>query len=320
MVSVFLFIEKFPIISVGLSVMFFCSVTLYRKELLYFLKIANEFHQMIYPNFIVNQNENDSNSDLKKQENMYVDKYWDLFEKTPSTFQLSDNDYDQLEKKFVCKINKYIESDEYKSLLNNMVLYNEDEMSFVSHDEIDVKIPEKKREELISESYDEIVETKVKCFKQNLIFEDTPFGNVCMSYDSEDNGFLYYSDKCIPNEILDTVARKYVYTYKCRPLYVLKETIEKEKKEEKDQSKTEEENKKKENDDKDVIQQEKKPSVFAKLKSYNQRKTEVKQENIEKPMNRFIYKGKMTNYDLLKRQETKTEKLTFSDYKKIKNL
>lgn len=305
--------ENYSLISVGIGFIFFYSMYKYRGNLLFVFETVHEFNKMIYP--LLHDETIPEIIESKNNEIVYIEKYWDLFEKTSSNFELSNDEYKNFDTKFVCKINEYTQSMEYKALLDNMVLYEDTDMCFVSNDEIEWSIPESKKEKIIQECHNEIIDTKIKLLKHNLLFENTPFGNVCMSYDSEGKTFIYYCDKCLPNEVLNTVARKYVCTYKCKPLYVLKTCDEpgyqEEKEKKKEEIKEEEEVKE---------EKEKKPNVFAKLKSYNQRKTEIKKENIEKPMNRFIYKGKMTNYDLLKTEERNTEKLTFTDYKKLKNL
>ena len=59
-----------------------------------------------------------------------------------------------------------------------------------------------------------------KTLKNNFIIEHTPLGNVIMIYDSDRSSFKYYSDSTIPYRYLETVARKYVKTFNCRPLFV----------------------------------------------------------------------------------------------------
>jgi hypothetical protein len=61
--------------------------------------------------------------------------------------------------------------------------------------------------------------------KNEYLSETTPKGNVIMYYnynetDSNASSYHYYSDdRSIPFNFLDTVARKYVYTYRCPELY-----------------------------------------------------------------------------------------------------
>ena len=58
-------------------------------------------------------------------------------------------------------------------------------------------------------------------FKNNFVMDNTPYGNVIMNYDKENELFMYYCDKRdIPYKYLETVARKYVINNKCLSLYV----------------------------------------------------------------------------------------------------
>lgn len=59
------------------------------------------------------------------------------------------------------------------------------------------------------------------------VVEYTPKGNVFMKYNSVTNSFEYYSNSIVPFEYLEVVARKYTKTFKCKPLYVKMEIIEK---------------------------------------------------------------------------------------------
>ena len=50
--------------------------------------------------------------------------------------------------------------------------------------------------------------------KKNILFENTPIGNVIMYYD--DNEFKYYCDRTPSFGFLETVARKYVIVFHCK--------------------------------------------------------------------------------------------------------
>jgi len=56
-----------------------------------------------------------------------------------------------------------------------------------------------------------------KCF----IIEPTPRGNVVMTYNSADSQFEYYSDSSIPYRFLEVIARRYVVTFYCKPIFAL---------------------------------------------------------------------------------------------------
>jgi len=154
----------------------------------------------------------------------------------------------------------------------------------------------------------------------------------------------------MPYRYLEVVARKYVKTFGCRPIFVdmdeeLKiaedkwefERIEKEKKEEEERKHIEELKAQKQQ----IIEEKK--SVFAKFKSYNKDSSATKamvappknsipnkaltteQENekilLKEKANRYTYEGKLSNFNFLKKIERKIVdkkySLTFSDFKKI---
>jgi hypothetical protein len=194
-----------------------------------------------------------------------------------------------------------------------------------------------------------IIDEQLKKFKNNFIIENTPLGNVILFYNHEKLAFEYYSDLTIPYRYLETVSRKYVLTYKYRPLYIdmEKELKEYERKlEEKEKTKTE------------VVVNNNKKQVFAKFKSYNREagtgrvnkvpppKNNIPQNrlNISKNIvkidvdgkdnngklllkenaNRYSYQGKMCNFNFLKKIDRKSVDkkytLTFADFKKMNEL
>ena len=57
----------------------------------------------------------------------------------------------------------------------------------------------------------------------NLLLENTPVGLVSMNYNREKEGFNYWSNKQIPFDYINTVARKYVITFNCTEYYLLGE-------------------------------------------------------------------------------------------------
>jgi len=77
--------------------------------------------------------------------------------------------------------------------------------------------------------YNQIIETHdnalEKSWKQRILFETTPFGNVVMFYDAYKLSFAYYSDSSIPYNILNIVAMKYVLTFYCRDFFLDKSII-----------------------------------------------------------------------------------------------
>ena len=163
-----------------------------------------------------------------------------------------------------------------------------------------------------------------------------------MRYNNKRETFEYFSDCSIPYRYLETACRKYVITYKCRPLYIdmgaeLKEYEQKlvdKENEQKEQKKEDEKNKEK---DKEV----KKKSVFAKFKSYNTEagtgrvntgappKNNIQNTNtnsrnekviLKENANRYSYQGKINNFNILikvdKKLVNKKYKMSFADFKK----
>ena len=194
-----------------------------------------------------------------------------------------------------------------------------------------------------------VIDEQLKKLKNNFIIEYTPLGNVLLFYNHEKLAFEYYSDLTIPYRYLETVSRKYVLTYKYRPLYVDMEEELKEyerKLEEKEKTKSE------------TLVNNNKKQVFAKFKSYNTEagtgrvnkapppKNNIPQNrlNISKNIvkidvdgkdnngklllkenaNRYSYQGKMCNFNFLKKIDRKVidkkYTLTFADFKKMNKL
>jgi hypothetical protein len=66
-----------------------------------------------------------------------------------------------------------------------------------------------------------------KEWRTRILIETTPRGNIIMFYDPYKQGFSYYCDStCIPYNILNAVAMKYVITFYCRDFFVDNKIIE----------------------------------------------------------------------------------------------
>jgi hypothetical protein len=65
----------------------------------------------------------------------------------------------------------------------------------------------------------EAIET-VENMNLKRVEEITPEGKIYMTYNEENNHFLYWSDKAIQYKYLDVVARKYVIVYDCKECYI----------------------------------------------------------------------------------------------------
>ena len=193
------------------------------------------------------------------------------------------------------------------------------------------------------QSMDHIIGKRIDKLANCFIMETTPLGNVLMIYNKDRESFAYYSDSNIPYRYLEPVARKYVKSFNCRPLYIDMEEELKliEEKWDKDQ---EMKRLKEEEDSKRIAElvasgitslekaadSNKKKNVFAKLKSYNKDAggggkismaappknsipgnpvvPETKENAkilLKERANRYTYEGKFANFSFLKKVERK---------------
>jgi hypothetical protein len=199
--------------------------------------------------------------------------------------------------------------DLYLSLLNEKIdllkQIKEAEKRIMTNDEMRLK----SREYIIQKKLD-------KCMNSYIV-ESTPLGNVCMRYNNDKKSFEYFSNNTIPYRYLESVARKYVTTYWCKPIFVnIEEEIKKA--EEKNKEEKEKEKEKKDNPKK----------MFAQLKSYKetkktqeQRKDTKEKQIVKENANRYTWEGRLTNFCPLKKIDKKIldKKLamTYADFKKI---
>jgi len=164
---------------------------------------------------------------------------------------------------------------------------------------------DKKQHKIICSENSNILE---KNWKQRVLFETTPRGNIIMFYDAFKLGFAYYSDSYnLPYHLLNAVAMKYVMTFCCRDFFVddqitpkdspsplIKihaEELEKKDKVKKVANRTNNASK----------------SPFAKLKDYkkidqktcNDNKNIIKESQHEYNTNRFICLGKTINFQFI---------------------
>lgn len=168
----------------------------------------------------------------------------------------------------------------------------------------------------------------LKSLKNSFVFETTPAGRVimCYNYDADPDlcAFYYYSNTIVPYKLLDIVAQKYVITFDCKILYLdisaeldnLKKKVIA--------------NHKKLNDEfngekaKELTQHNK---LFASFKKYNTTSStiQIKEDNsklvIKEKINKYINKGKITNFEFIKKVDkklvSKNYSLKFSDFKKL---
>jgi len=151
------------------------------------------------------------------------------------------------------------------------------------------------------------------------VCESTTDGLVFMKYNKKNEIFDWWGDnKSVSYKYLETVARKYVNSFKCSNFYIdreedLKEQIEKEKVEE-EREKMEHEDKKEEEVDSD-------DDLFVKLKPNEKIKPKKKGKRAAINGNNYKYCGKIKDFKLLKKIENKKnkKKLDFSSWKSMLN-
>jgi hypothetical protein len=209
----------------------------------------------------------------------------------------------------------------------------------------EIKYEDKYLEKFRSMKNVDLTEEQLKNFKNSIVMERTPHGNVIMYYNHDRETFTYFSDTSIPYRYLEVVGRKYVIMNNCKSLFVdmdeeLKRasacvenkstlvvedntldasapiTNDKDKDNNKDKDKDN-------NKDKD------KKSVFTKFKNYNtvsksavvvdikkgggaqsnqnnsSKKTEKEHMIIKEHANHYSCEGKLMNYSFLKKVDKK---------------
>lgn len=193
-------------------------------------------------------------------------------------------------------------------------------------------------DDIFNEAQAFVINARLNTLINNMVMENTPLGNVIMMYDNKRETFNFYSDNMIPYRYLETVARKYVITYNCRPLYI---DMEEELKIYEQKLIEQDENNEKTNNSITQLSESKK-NVFAKFKSYNtegktghvgkvagpqnsvqNKDTGDKNKNrkiiLKDKANRYSCQGKIHNFSIIKRPEKKllSKKLvmTFADFK-----
>ncbi len=123
--------------------------------------------------------------------------------------------------------------------------------------------------------------------KLKRVEEITPEGKLYMTYNEENNHFLYWADKAIQYKYLDVAARKYVIVYNCKECYVnmFRELINKKIPEKKEVN-----------------------GLFVVYKSY---KKVVDTRYVKEKTNQYKYLGKWVEPII-----TTYKKINFSDFKK----
>lgn len=279
-------------------------------------------------------NNNNKNIDvIVKYENKYLDK----IQKMKNEYEFTEDEKQLETTKFLefLTIEKNEEQDKIDNKNQNKNDKNNNPIFF-------------SEEESREKAKNYVVNKRLDKLMNSFVLDNTPLGNVIMTYNNNKEVFEYYSDNSIPYRFLESVARKYVITYFCRPLYVdmeeeLKES-EKKRLEKENEEKLQKEKEKEELNNKVMIPIKK--SVFAKFKSYNKEggsggkisvgaappknsipnsnlNTNTNNENkflLKEKTNRYNYQGKIANFSMIKKinkkDVNKKYAMTFAEFKK----
>ena len=194
-------------------------------------------------------------------------------------------------------------------------------------------------EEITKKAEEHVMNKRWEKLMNSYVLENTPLGNVLMRYNVNTEVFEFYSDNTIPYRYLEAVARKYVLTNNCIPLYIdMEETLK-----ESEQKMLEQEEKDKQEKENNSEKKDTKKSVFANLKDYNKPSFSSSVKNIPPPKNsvsniridntnedkkillkekanRYSYQGKIANCNFIKKVDKKLVNkrygLSFADFKK----
>jgi len=146
-----------------------------------------------------------------------------------------------------------------------------------------------------------------------IVVDETPQGLVILTFNPTTNEFYYWSDSDIQYRYLETLARKYVQSFRCEHLYI--ERHEELKKEYKLMKKQQEEQQN--------APQEKKPdtNIFATLKLAGTEGAKKRQNVIvAKKANKYIKRGRFEECELFKcKKPSKTKKIGYNDFKMFCN-
>jgi hypothetical protein len=168
-------------------------------------------------------------------------------------FELDKEDYNQYEELFIDLMSEKIKlEDNLKNIEDTVITETE----------------------FKTKARDFIINKKLDGFINNYIMEYTPLGNVYMRYNNDKKSFEYFSNNTIPYRFLESVARKYVMTFWCKPLFI---DIEEELKIA--EEKYDEEKKKMEIRENVAINSNNPKNILAQFKNYN--KNQINQSSLK---------------------------------------
>jgi hypothetical protein len=184
------------------------------------------------------------------------------------------------------------------------------------------------------------INNRLDKYVNNYILEQTPLGNVYMRYNNSKKSFEYFSNNTIPYRYLETIGRKYVMTFWCKPLFVdlaveIKRAEEKKILEELKENDTKQDIKvvpKKTNvkpsfsSRQHMSQSNNKSNTSNTSNTSNNTNTNTNASanaNVNKKdsgilkenANRYTWEGRLSNLILLKKPPKKSESLSFAEFK-----
>ena len=305
------------------------------------IDLLTEFNDQLLLDYSTNVDDkqtDDVPSEVVKPLIKYEDKYLDKFNKMINAYEFTEDEQQLYDKLVIEYLSTVKEEEEEEDEDKDEDEAEDDDKT----DETDNKEWKKffSEEESIEKATNYVITERLDKLINNIIVETTPLGNVIMMYNNKKEVFEYYCDNTVPYRFLETVARKYVLTYFCRPLYIVME----EELKESEKKLVEQQNNAKRKAEEELANKSTivpKKSVFAKFKSYNKEalsgqvnkaappKNSIPNNtsaNNDKPIllkeraNRYNFQGKIANFSLLKKVDKKlvNKKLamTFSDFKK----
>jgi hypothetical protein len=177
-----------------------------------------------------------------------------------------------------------------------------------------------------NEKYKEIMKVEHNFLEEKwrtkILMESTPRGNIIMFYDAYKRGFSYYSDQsCMPYNLLNAVAMKYVRVFMCLDFFIDENELEHKTRnvimiedEEKIEKEKDEKNKK-------TMNLHKAPFLQSQSKKRQTEHTENDENGSEKQTNKrtniFSYKGKVANYSFLKKKPRRAVETMETSYNDI---
>lgn len=124
------------------------------------------------------------------------------------------------------------------------------------------------------------------------ILEHTPQGNIIMKYDLSEKRFYYYSDRSIPNYMLEVASKKFAIQVNSKHVYHAS-NAEPGNDEKEENEENEENDVNKEKTKKDTL-----PDVYGKFKQ--KQKKHVSWDDVDSNINIFRHEGRLCDFDILK--------------------